>query len=44
MRVVFSTEARREFEESERYDNRQSPRLGDAFRTEIKSALARIRA
>jgi plasmid stabilization system protein ParE len=44
MRVIFSTEARREFEESERYYNRQSPRLGDAFRAEIKSALPRIRA
>jgi plasmid stabilization system protein ParE len=44
MRVIFSPEARREFEESERYYNRQAPRLGDAFRAEIKLALPRIRA
>ena len=44
MRVIFSPEARREFEEAERYYNRQAPRLGDEFRAEIKSALPRIQA
>lgn len=43
MRVIFSPEARREFEEAERYYNRQSPKLGDTFRAEIKAALPRIR-
>ena len=33
MRVIFAPEARREFEEAERYYNRQSPRLGNEFRT-----------
>ncbi|MDG4476363.1 type II toxin-antitoxin system RelE/ParE family toxin [Thiovibrio frasassiensis] len=42
MRVIFSPEARREFEEAERYDNRQAPRLGNEFRTEIKEALPRV--
>jgi toxin ParE1/3/4 len=44
MRVILSPEARREFEEAERYYNRQSPRLGDAFRVEIKAALPRIQS
>jgi len=44
MRMIFAPEARREFEEAERYYNRQAPRLGDEFRAEIKSALPRIQA
>jgi plasmid stabilization system protein ParE len=44
MRVVFSPEAREEFEEAERYYERQIPGLGARFRTEIRSALPRIRA
>lgn len=44
MRVIFSPEARREFEEAERYYNRQVPCLGDEFRTEIKAALQRIQS
>ena len=32
MRVVFSPEARQEFEEAERYYNRQVPQLGSQFR------------
>jgi plasmid stabilization system protein ParE len=44
MRVIFSPEARREFEEAERYYNHQAPHLGDEFRTEIKAALPRIQA
>lgn len=43
MRVLFSPEARQEFEEAERYYNHQVPRLGDEFRSEIKAALPRIR-
>lgn len=43
MRVLFSPEARQEFEEAERYYNHQAPRLGDEFRSEIKAALPRIR-
>lgn len=44
MRVVFSPEARREFEAAERYYKRQSPRLGEEFRDEIKLALPRIQS
>lgn len=43
MRVVFSPEARLEFEEAERYYNRQVPGLGGRFRAEIVSALPRVR-
>lgn len=43
MRVVFSPEARQEFEEVERYYNRQAPQLGSQFRREIRAALPRIR-
>lgn len=43
MRVVFSPEARQEFEEAEHYYNRQVPRLGGQFRNEIRAALSRIR-
>lgn len=44
MRVIFSPEAHREFDEAERYYNRQAPRLGEEFRAEIKLALPRIQA
>jgi hypothetical protein len=44
MRVVFSPEARLEFEEAERYYNRQVSGLGAKFRAEIVSALPRIHA
>jgi toxin ParE1/3/4 len=43
MRVIFSPEARREFEEAERYYRQQFPALGPQFRDEVKSALRRIR-
>ena len=43
MRVVFSTEARQEFEEAERYYNMQVPQLGRRFREEVRAALPRIR-
>jgi toxin ParE1/3/4 len=44
MRVVFSPEAHQEFEEAERYYERQVQGLGARFRTEVRSALPRIRA
>ncbi len=44
MRVIFSPEARLEFEEAERYYNRQVQGLGERFRAEVGSALPRIRA
>lgn len=44
MRVIFSPEARQEFEEAERYYNRQVPGLGERFRVEVRLALPRIRA
>ncbi|MFA7384095.1 MAG: hypothetical protein WC001_11650 [Desulfurivibrionaceae bacterium] len=44
MRILFSTEAHREFEEAEHYYNRQAPRIGDEFRVEIKAALPRIQS
>jgi len=40
MRVVFSPEARQEFEEAERYYERQVPGLGARSRTEVRSARA----
>ena len=40
MRVVFSPEARQEFEEGERYYNRQVPQLGSQFRGEIRDCPA----
>lgn len=43
MRVVFSPEARDEFEEAEHYYNRQAPQLGGDFRREIHGALPRLR-
>jgi plasmid stabilization system protein ParE len=44
MRLVFSPEARREFEEAEHYYERQAQGLGSAFRASVKEALPRIRA
>lgn len=43
MHLVLSPEARLEFEEAERYYNRQSAGLGDGLRDEIRGALKRIR-
>ena len=43
MRVVFSPEAREEFEEAERYYNRQASQLGGEFRREIRETLPRLR-
>lgn len=43
MQVVFSPEARQEFEGAERYYNRQVPELGCEFRREVRDALPRIR-
>lgn len=43
MRVVFSPEARQEFEEAEHYYNRQIPQLGSQLRREMRDALPRIR-
>ena len=44
MRVIFSPEARQEFEEAERHYNRQVHGLGERFRAEVRSALPRIMA
>lgn len=44
MRVIFSPEARLEFKEAERYYDQQVPGLGERFRAEVRSVLARIRA
>jgi toxin ParE1/3/4 len=44
MRVIFSPEAREEFDEAERYYNRQVEGLGQRFRAEVRLALPRIRA
>ncbi len=43
MRVVFSPEARQEFEDAERYYNLQVPQLRSQFRREVRDALPRIR-
>lgn len=43
MRIIFSPEARQEFEEAEQYCNRQVPQLGGQFRSEIRATLPRIR-
>jgi toxin ParE1/3/4 len=44
MRVLFSPEARQEFDEAEQYYNRQVPKLGDQFRKEVRAALPRLQA
>jgi plasmid stabilization system protein ParE len=43
MYLIFSPEARQEFDEAERYYNRQVPGLGARLRAEIRAALPRIR-
>lgn len=43
MRVVFSPEARSEFEDAERYYEGEAPGLGGRFRAEVRSALQRLR-
>lgn len=43
MRIIFSPEARLEFEEAERYYVRQATYLGSEFRAEIRNALPRLR-
>ena len=44
MQVIFSPQARQEFDQAERYYAHLLAGLGAAFRREIKSALARIEA
>lgn len=44
MRVIFSPEARLEFEDAERYYDKQIEGLGSRFRAEVKAALSRMRA
>ena len=44
MQVIFSPEARQEFEEAERYYNRQESGLGSRFRVEVRAALPLVRA
>ena len=43
MYLIFSPEARQEFDEAEHYYNRQVPGLGARLRAEIRTALPRIR-
>lgn len=43
MRIIFSPEARLEFEEAERYYQRQAPHLWQEFRREVSNALPRLR-
>ncbi len=43
MRVDFSPEAKREFDEGERYYARLVPGLGTRFRAEVRAALMRLR-
>lgn len=42
MHIIFSPEARFEFEEAERYYNRLAAYLGKEFRSEVRSALPRL--
>lgn len=44
MRVIFSPEARLEFEDAERYYDKQVEGQGSRFRAEVKAALSRMRA
>lgn len=44
MRVIFSPQAHREFDEAERYYERHLDGLGKRFRAEVRSGLTRIRA
>ncbi|MCE5360424.1 hypothetical protein [Candidatus Igneacidithiobacillus taiwanensis] len=43
MRIAFSPEAKLEFEDGERYYERQVTGLGARFRTEVREALSRLR-
>ena len=43
MRILFSPEARAEFDDAERYYEQQVPGLGKRFRGEIRAALKRLR-
>lgn len=43
MRIVFSPEAQLEFEEAERYDQRQATHLDKEFRPEVRNSLSRLR-
>jgi hypothetical protein len=43
MRLIFSPEARLEFEEAERFYNQQFAGLGTGLREEVRTALRRIR-
>lgn len=43
MRIAFIAEARGEFDEAERYFERQVPGLGARFRVEVQGALRRLR-
>jgi plasmid stabilization system protein ParE len=43
MRIIFSPEARLEFDEAERYYHRQAPYLGKEFRKEVLDTLPRLR-
>ncbi len=43
MRVLFSPEARLEFEDAEAYYEEQQPGLGKRLRADVRQALARIR-
>lgn len=43
MRIAFSPEAAAEFNDGERYYERQLPGLGARFRAEVRAALKRLR-
>ena len=43
MRFEFSPEARAEFEDGERYYERQIPGLGARFRSDVRETLVRLR-
>lgn len=43
MRLLFSPEAKHEFEDARQYYEAQLPGLGNEFRDEIRAALLRIR-
>lgn len=42
MRILFSPEAKVEFDDAERYYERQIPGLGARFRTEVRDTLTRL--
>jgi len=44
MQVIFSPQARHEFDEAEHYYARLVSGLGDTFRAELKSALSRLQS